>query len=297
MEKGKRELIQRGSADFPFAHYRFRLSKLRKVTPVHWHPEQEILYVQEGAIEVTVGKSAILVRAGQVCFVPPHAIHCVQLAQESTAYHAFVFDYEVLRLPEKHFFQKEVIQPLEKGKRTLPLLLTKDAPEYAAAICQLDVLCLHSTEDASAKHRTFQALLQLYSLLVPQMKDTAGRTDQANHQAVKQCMDYMQNHCAEKLTLEQLAALVHLHPNYICKLFREYTGQTAFQYLHQLRIDKAAQLLTGEGYTVSQAAEACGFESLSFFSRKFKELTGLTPQAYRKHKAPDSKEKEVISWH
>jgi len=283
MEKGRRELLQRGSADFPFAHYTFRFSKLRKVTPVHWHPEQEILYVREGALDVTVGKGTFKVNQGEVCFVPPNAIHSVQLAQENTEYHAFVFSYDVLRLPESHFFQREVIGPLEDGKRTLPLLLKQDSPDYGDVIPQLDILCLHRKDDGQARYQTFRALMQLYTLLVPQMEDAADRSDQTDHRAVKLCMDYMQAHYSEKLTLEQLAELVHLHPNYLCKLFREYTGQTVFRYLHQLRIENAAHLLTTEGYTVSQAAEECGFESLSFFSRKFKEITGQSPQAYKIH--------------
>lgn len=280
MEKGKRELLQRGSADFPFANYRFHFSKLRKVTPVHWHPEQEILYVTEGALEVTVGKELVRVAQGQVCFVPPNAIHCVQLAQAPTRYHAFVFDYAVLHLPEQHFFQKEIIAPLKEGKRTLPGLLTGDTKEYAQIIPLLDILGLHTSPDC--KYQSFQALIQLFTILAPLVEDSDDRSGRMSNPTVKLCLDHLQTHYAEKITLEGLAQLVHLHPNYICKLFREYTGQTVFQHLLQLRIDNAAHLLLNEGYTAAQAAEACGFESLSFFSRKFKELMGISPQGYKK---------------
>lgn len=282
MEKGKRELLQRGSADFPFANYRFRFSKLRKVTPVHWHPEQEILYVTEGALDVTVGKELVRVKQGQVCIVPSNAIHCVQLAQAPTRYHAFVFDYAVLHLPEQHFFQKEIIAPLEEGKRVFPLLLTEDAEQYTQAIPLLEILCKHSTNDQLVKLYSFQALIQLFTLLSPLLEEGSNHTGRTDNHAVKLCLDYLQNHYTQKITLEQLAAIAHLHPNYICKLFREYTGQTVFQHLLQLRIDNAAHLLLNEGYTVAQAAEACGFESLSFFSRKFKELMGISPQGYKK---------------
>ena len=290
MERGKREFLSRGSADFPFAHYSFNFTSLRKVTNVHWHPEQEILYVTEGALDVTVGKELVRVEQGQACFVPPNAIHCVQLAHSPTRYHAFVFDYAVLHLPEQHFFRKEIIAPLEEGKRILPGLLTPEAPQYAQAIALLDILGLHGGTDS--KYQTFRALIDLFALLAPLMEDSADRSGSMSNATVKLCLDHLQAHYAEKITLDALAQLVHLHPNYICKLFREYTGQTVFQYLLQLRIDHAAQLLLKEGYTAAGAAEECGFESLSFFSRKFKELMGISPQAYKKqrlHGAPTAK--------
>lgn len=279
MQKATLEQLKRGSPDFPLGHYAFTFTKPRIGSRTHWHPEQEILYVTEGTLEVMVGKKVLLLESGQISFVPPNALHGVRSISESCSYHAFVFGYDLLRLPESHFFQREIIGPLEEGRLTLPLLLTPDAPIYREAVDALDILCRHKASQPERRAFSFQALIRLFTAMQPALEPAASTVD---NQAVKLCMDYMQNRYSEKISLEQLAALVHLHPNYVCKLFREYTGQTVFQQLMQLRIENAIRLLEDEGCTVAQAAERCGFESISFFSRKFKELTGTSPQAYKK---------------
>ena len=90
----------------------------------------------------------------------------------------------------------------------------------------------------------------------------------------------MQDHLSEHLTLTDIADYVHLHPNYLCTLFKNYTGQTVFENLTQIRIHHAANLLRLEAIPISQVATECGFESVSFFTQKFKQLIGMTPKKY-----------------
>ena len=102
------------------------------------------------------------------------------------------------------------------------------------------------------------------------------------HEVVKQCMQYIHNHYADLLTLEDIAEHCHLHPNYLCALFKTYTGQTLFDYLSQVRVETAAQLLKNEELPMAKISELVGFHSESMFYRKFKELMGITPKAYAK---------------
>jgi transcriptional regulator GlxA family with amidase domain len=57
--------------------------------------------------------------------------------------------------------------------------------------------------------------------------------------------------------------------------------QIFFQQLTRIRLENAAELLSKEGLSVCQAANLCGFESVSFFSRKFKQIMGRSPREYK----------------
>ena len=101
------------------------------------------------------------------------------------------------------------------------------------------------------------------------------------HEAVKLCMEYIHEHIAEKLTLDEIAQHCHLHPNYLCTVFKQYTGETIFEYRNRFRVETAARLLQMEDLSVSKVAELSGFRSECQFYQKFKAHTGMTPKAYK----------------
>lgn len=282
MTRVKRETEQRGTPDFPFALYNFHISAAGRTTvPVHWHPEQEILYVRQGALEVLIDKQTFIIKENQICFVSPHALHSVVTHLPDTVYCAFVFSYDLLRLPDFHFFQTYMTEPLQAGKLAFPTVLDSGDPHFPAVSQALEQICLCNRTDPIYKFTVFHSLVSLYCSLHNTLVPTKVKEDAASNQAVKTCLDYMRNHYQQHITLEQLAQLVHLHPNYLCKLFRSYTGQTVFQQLTRIRLENAAELLSKEGLSVCQAANLCGFESVSFFSRKFKQIMGRSPREYK----------------
>ena len=85
--------------------------------------------------------------------------------------------------------------------------------------------------------------------------------------------------------MDELAKIVHLHPNYFSQLFRSMLGIPPLQYLNQLRIKKAQSLLLGTELSVTQVAAEVGME-LHYFSRTFRNRVGFTPSDYRKAVRP-----------
>ncbi|WP_206812211.1 helix-turn-helix transcriptional regulator [Paradesulfitobacterium ferrireducens] len=88
------------------------------------------------------------------------------------------------------------------------------------------------------------------------------------------------NH-ANKITLDQVAAHVHLSPAYLSRLFNKKTGRVFTEYLTQVRLEKAKQRLRIPLETIEQIAAATGFSSSSYFSAVFKKYEGITPSQYR----------------
>ena len=93
---------------------------------------------------------------------------------------------------------------------------------------------------------------------------------------------YIREHLAEPLTLEFLAAMCNLSPNYFHSIFTDFFHKTPAQFILDLRITAAKTgLLTGE-YSLAELAADCGFSSQSYFCYKFKQVTGESPLQYRK---------------
>ncbi|MCL5677416.1 MAG: helix-turn-helix domain-containing protein [Firmicutes bacterium] len=92
---------------------------------------------------------------------------------------------------------------------------------------------------------------------------------------------YMQAHLAEEVTLEQVAREVAMSPYYFSKVFRQITGETFIDYLTRVRVEKAKQMLAGDGASVKEASFAAGYSDPNYFSRVFKKVTGMTPTEFR----------------
>jgi AraC-like DNA-binding protein len=98
----------------------------------------------------------------------------------------------------------------------------------------------------------------------------------------QQCRGYIDAHFLRLRTLDQIAQECHVNNAYLCRLFRRYDQQTPYQYLLRLKINHAAAELQQPGRLVKQVAEEAGFSDPFHFSRVFKSVLGLSPDAFRK---------------
>jgi two-component system, response regulator YesN len=87
---------------------------------------------------------------------------------------------------------------------------------------------------------------------------------------------------ARKLTREDIAAAVFLSPDYVAKIFHHETGLYIKDYLNEVRIGKARQLIKEGKLNVSEIAAIVGFDNFPYFSSLFKKSTGVTPSEYRR---------------
>jgi two-component system response regulator YesN len=93
---------------------------------------------------------------------------------------------------------------------------------------------------------------------------------------------YMQRNFQNNLTEDFLASLFYLNRSYLSQIFRKRTGMKFVDYLNQLRIERAKELLTSTDLKMYQIAKRVGYDNPKYFFRIFKKKTGLTPEQYRK---------------
>ncbi len=92
---------------------------------------------------------------------------------------------------------------------------------------------------------------------------------------------HIAEHYAEKLTIDDLAAVAAVSPSYLIRLFKRQLGTTPHDYLLRHRITRAKELLAETALTSAAIAQRTGFASESNFSYRFKQMVGQGPRAYR----------------
>jgi AraC family transcriptional regulator len=98
---------------------------------------------------------------------------------------------------------------------------------------------------------------------------------------LERVLDYMQHHCLEPLTLDELSKEAGISRFHFIKKFREKFGTTPHQYLIQLRMAAAATMLKNENRTVAGVAQACGYRSPAQFCGAFRKHYSQNPREYR----------------
>lgn len=94
---------------------------------------------------------------------------------------------------------------------------------------------------------------------------------------------YIEAHCADPLSLDELAAVAKVTPQHLCRLFRRHVNARPFAYITRVRLQKAkATMIAHSDKSLKQIAEACGFGDPSYFTKQFHLYEGMTPQAFRR---------------
>ncbi|MFH5184307.1 helix-turn-helix domain-containing protein [Paenibacillus sp. TAB 01] len=96
----------------------------------------------------------------------------------------------------------------------------------------------------------------------------------------KTIQQYILEHYRSQVQIEQLAEMIQRSPNYTISLFKEVNGQSPIQYMHQLRIMEARNLIVNPGMTISEISHYLGYYDTSYFFKMFKKFTSLSPTAF-----------------
>ena len=116
--------------------------------------------------------------------------------------------------------------------------------------------------------------------------DYAGRMrvkkkSSATSMHVSEAIDYIYQHVLERITVDELADVIHVSPNYLSRSFKQETGVSVSEYIRQRKIDAAKNLLRYSKYELAEIANLLSYSSQSHFIQQFRAAVGMTPKAYR----------------
>jgi AraC-like DNA-binding protein/ligand-binding sensor protein len=147
---------------------------------------------------------------------------------------------------------------------------------------QLERAYFRSCVLSPVRYRAMLRLLSLFaqhlSILSNQLVVRREKDESTNMTRARQ---FIEDHQAEPLSLGRLARVANISRHYFCKMFKKATGINFTDYLSRVRVEKSKTLLLNPNSRISEAAFACGFQSMTNFNREFKRIVGRSPTQFR----------------
>ena len=136
----------------------------------------------------------------------------------------------------------------------------------------------HEARQEHPEHQYLEYAIKILLFTILRLREQAA----TGEQILDQTMEYLKDHFAQRITLEELAEMEHISTSYLSRKFKQRTGVTVVTYINRLRVEKAQQLLMASSLDINEIAYQTGFESSKYFYRVFKSVTGESPANFRR---------------
>ena len=279
-----RELLEHGTPLFPVACYHDNINEMN--VSWHWHDELEVLVVETGNARVAVNGTERIVKRGGGCFINTGALHGVwPEGTEICRLRSVVFHPRLVGGSVDSILWQKYLEPLLSGSCCSCVYFTNTAGwegEALRAIREAWQLCV--AEGTGFEFETRERLSRLILLLFqncPAREKKPSEKALRDGRRIKLMLQYIQERYGEELTLGKIAQSAAVSENECLRCFRGMIGYTPMQYVRQVRIQKAAELLAATDRKISDIGGACGFQEMSYFAKTFREMKGCTPKEYR----------------
>lgn len=232
-----------------------------------------VSFVLEGSLHTETRGFRYAVGAGDVMIHPPK-IPFTEIAAGGGTHIYLMLDVKLS--PGVSFFTRfpmpqviAVPDPARFAQRLETLLALFQQPDSAGRRLRLISYTLQILADL---HEVWEAA---GSLVRP--KELGSENDRFSS-----IIDFMEQHLHEKLTRDELAKRLHLHPGYFHRAFKQVYGISCMQMLKAMRLKRAMKLLDSSGETLEAVAARCGFGDAAHLHRVFRQHVGTTPGDYRR---------------
>ena len=268
-----------GSVLFPFEIFDQTAPAGSDIVYIHWHRELEWTYVAEGAVDFFVDGAIQRVEAGRLFAVDSRVLHRVSAVTDCHII-ACVFDRRLLGFSYQDYISWRYIDPFLAGDLTIAPPVPDERGQIAGAFAVM-------LEDCREMPPYFELdvrlnLMRVFALIMQGGHLVANTHQKHNMEQVERVIGYVEEHYAEPLTSAKLAQVAGYQPQYFSRFFKRATGYSPIDYLNRYRVSHACQELLDPDKSILDISVACGFQSASYFIKKFKEVRHMPPNQYRK---------------
>lgn len=144
-----------------------------------------------------------------------------------------------------------------------------------------ELVAAHDDPSIAARLKEKAMLLQILSLLVEAQPLRIRQGQSQEMERLTLIQRYVDEHLDREMTVEELAEVLHLHPNYFSKYFKRHFGVPPLKYVSRKRMDHAKLLLKTTSRSIKEVAAATGFDDANYFSKTFRREVGFSPSEYR----------------
>ena len=255
---------------------------------VHFHPEHQITNIISGEGTCLIGNHVERFRPGNVFLIGKNVPHVFKSDNAyydpsnklESKYISLFFKDETFG---RQFFE---IPELAHINRLLDMALM--GVKITGTDREKVSTMINDTERQNGFER-FQNLLSILNLFatsntlqtLSSMRYDSPSKDSDNER-INVVFHFISTNFKSEITLEEISEIASMTPNAFCRYFKQRTGKTFSNFLNEVRIEYAGKLIAGSNETFGNIAGESGYNNISYFNRKFKQITGLSPLMYRK---------------
>ena len=251
------------------------------------HDFWEFLCVDKGEVTVTADQAAHKLKKGSIIFHKPGQFHSV--ATDGVIAPNLVVISFVCSSPAMSFFEDKIL-PLGETERSLLAAVLAEAGD--AFLTPLDNPYTRQLSGNPGQRPGSEQIIQLsleHFLISLYRKSCQPPSDARLNKSVKlkrddetfrHIMIYMEDRLTETLTLEQICRDNLMGVSQLQNLFRNKCGCGIIEYFSRMKITRAKELIREKNMNFTQIADYLGYNSIHYFSRQFKKITGMTPSEY-----------------
>lgn len=246
---------------------------------MHSHEFFELIYVAQGEVTDFIDGVEICLPEGSVCIHNPKALHKIVRCSESD----FLINFAIRRETFENVIFLPIIAEPTLNRFFLRYSAMEDCTNFMAFPARdrrideiIELLVLEFLDEGSNEHLILSLIFLLFGTLLRGYQ-TDPFTDRL--------LVYLSEHI-ESATLGDCAQYFKYHEKYFSSLVKKHLGKSFKQVQTELRIRKAAVLLSYTEQTITDISYGVGYQDPAVFYLNFKKITGMTPSEYRASKAP-----------
>ena len=273
---------------FPFKIFEHRNSTNQRD---HSHEYLQLWYVRKGECKHYLNGQEYTCAQHGICIIPPFIEHRIESSADSELIccefserfinealeyknRGGVFDVAYL---EAFFLSENIVDSICRISDEKALVIDK---LFSSLLREYNTYSKHSYLFIKAD------LLKLLAIMASEydknMTREAGKLYDKYHDAIDKAILYINEHYSEKIYLEDVCRMAMMSTSSFSHIFKQVVGKTFSEYIMDLRLQRASEMLENSDMALSEICFSCGFSDSNYFSRAFKKKHGLSPSQFRK---------------
>lgn len=269
--------------NLPICIYRSEFKEQKSLFHNHWHKQLEFLYFVRGNALVQCNSKTYTVGPKDIVVVNSHELHYAESIGNDLLYYVIIVDMEFLHSSSVDTIETQYIAPLLQNHIVFNNVISKSD---VLIECLESIILEYNNRDIgyelAIKYHFYHLLVILLRNHVEKQltqKDYSKKLKQLNN--ITFILQYIESDYMKKLSTSILAEKINWTEAHFCRVFKSLTGRTPTDFIHQIRINKACDLLRESDMSITEIALETGFGDINYFSRLFKKYKNKSPLQWK----------------
>lgn len=269
-------------------HYGFYINKIHRkgsheMDAFHFHKKYEVYYLVSGRRTYFIGDSSYLIEAGSLVLLDKDEPHKTG-SPDDQPHCRFVINFSdnYIESINSQLEDVDLFRVFQTRIKVLVLTESQQVQVEKHLNRMLESDAQGSAEAVAINRLQLCELLLMASQFMKMQTKVSPQPIEITNPTVNAIIQYLSTHYQQKLNLQTIANHFALSPNYVSRIFKNATNASIIDYINSVRMHEAKKLLEETSDHISSIATQVGYNTTTHFTRTFKNLTGLSPQSYRR---------------